>query len=115
MSLSLRTFYLLLFFSCICLNTFAQDRATITGVVSDQYGILPGAKLSIEGTNYKTTTDVNGIYTFKLEEGDYIIAAEFVMYESKTNSVNVKVGETVTLDFLLETGFSIDEPVFFRI
>ncbi|WP_299885988.1 TonB-dependent receptor [uncultured Lacinutrix sp.] len=111
--LSLKPLHLLLLIlSCsISFNAFSQNRAIITGTVSDQYGILPGAKLSIEGTNYKTTTDVNGVYIFNLEEGDYIVAAEFVMYESKTNSVSVKVGDTATLDFLLETGFSIDEPV----
>lgn len=103
-----RLFTVFLLFS---LSAFSQDRAVITGTVSDQFGFLPGAKVSLEGTNYKTTTDVNGVYVFNLEEGDYIVVAEFVMYNSKSNSVTVKVGETATLDFTLETGFSIDQPI----
>ncbi|WP_397363035.1 TonB-dependent receptor domain-containing protein [Olleya sp. R77988] len=100
-----------IFFSCLSLTSFAQERATITGIVSDKFGTLPGAKVTIEGTTFNTTTDVNGSYTFKLEEGDYILTAEFVMYNSVSKSVSLKVGDTSTLDFILETGFSIDQPI----
>ena len=89
----------------------AQTLATITGKVSDQFGILPGAKLSIEGLNTTTTTNVNGIYTFSLPEGQYTITASFVMYSSLTKTVTLNVEETIPLDFTLETSFSIDEPI----
>ena len=110
-SIQLRKNYLLffLFFSLISLS--AQNRATINGVVSDDYGALPGATVTIEGTTYKTTTDLDGGYTFSLEEGDYIVVASFVMYETKANAISVKVGETASQDFKLKTGFSMDEPV----
>jgi len=103
--------YLFILILAFTFSANAQDRAVITGTVSDQFGVLPGAKLSIEGTNIKTTTDVNGVYTFNVEEGDYIIVSEFVMYTSQTNSVSVKVGKTATLNFMLETAFPIDQPV----
>jgi iron complex outermembrane receptor protein len=99
---------------CILLTvttTYAQTRATITGTISDQFGGLPGATVSIEGTTLVTTTDVNGVYEFSVDEGTYIINANFVMYIKDTKEVSVKVGETVELDFLLETGFSIDQPI----
>ncbi len=89
----------------------AQERATITGNVSDQFGNLPGATVSIEGLNTVTTTDVNGNYSFSVEEGEYVIAASFVMYIKKSQSVVVRVGESAQLDFVLETGFSIDQPI----
>ena len=111
MFIPLKQYISCLFLLCFYLNTFAQDRATITGLVSDQFGTLPGAKISIEGTNLNTSTDVNGIYTINLEEGDYVVTANFVMYNSVSKSITVKVGETATLDFILETGFSIDQPV----
>ncbi|QXP59268.1 TonB-dependent receptor domain-containing protein [Olleya sp. HaHaR_3_96] len=111
MFIPLKQYISCLFLLCFYLNTFAQDRATITGLVSDQFGTLPGAKISIEGTNLNTSTDVNGIYTINLEEGDYVITANFVMYNSVSKSITIKVGETATLDFILETGFSIDQPV----
>ncbi len=90
---------------------YAQTRATITGTISDQFGGLPGATVSIEGTNIITTTDVNGAYMFSVDEGTYIINASFVMYITDTKEVSVKVGETAQLDFLMETGFSIDQPI----
>jgi iron complex outermembrane recepter protein len=97
------------FFVCESIN--GQTRAILTGKVSDQFGILPGAKVSIEGTDFSTTTNVNGIYTFDLEEGEYNISVSFVMYSTLTKTIILKTGETTTLDFILETSFSIDEPI----
>ncbi|MFC4635646.1 TonB-dependent receptor domain-containing protein [Dokdonia ponticola] len=104
----------LLFFLCTLLTIVtiqAQTRATITGTITDQFGALPGATVSIEGTTQVTTTDVNGVYEFSVDEGTYIIQAHFVMYIKDAKEVSVKVGETVQADFLLETGFSIDQPI----
>lgn len=63
---------------CLYFSSNAQERATITGIVYDQFGILPGAKVGIEGYDITTLTDVNGVYTFKLEEGDYILTANLL-------------------------------------
>lgn len=98
----------LLFFSQV---VSAQSRATVSGYVSDNFGNLPGATVSVEGTNISTTSDVNGFYTLELEEGNYVVGASFVMYKLLSKSVALKVGDKVDLDFLLETGFSIDQPI----
>ena len=98
-------------FFCFSQIVSSQSRATISGNVSDQFGSLPGARVSIEGTNQDTTTDVNGNYTFNVDEGEYVITAGFVMYKSVSKTTLVKVGETAQLDFVLETGFSIDQPI----
>ena len=99
---------LILFFINIC---FGQDRATITGTVTDQFGSLPGAIVSIEGSTISTTTDVNGLYSIEVDEGNYVVNASFVMYNNDAKEVLVKVGDTAIIDFMLETGFSIDQPV----
>lgn len=98
---------------CCCISqvTISQIRATISGNVSDQFGNLPGAKVSIEGTNHNTTTDINGDYTLLVDEGEYIITAGFVMYNPLSKTVVTNVGETVQLDFMLETGFAMDQPI----
>ncbi len=96
---------------CFVSNVYCQSRATISGNVSDQFGSLPGARVSIEGTGMTTTTDVNGNYTFGVDDGEYVVNAGFVMYTSVSKNVIVKVGETIQLDFVLETGFSMDQPV----
>ncbi|MEW7290660.1 TonB-dependent receptor [Aquimarina sp. 2304DJ70-9] len=101
---------MILFFCCFS-QVFSQSRATITGNVSDQFGNLPGARVVIEGTDKSTTTDVNGNYVFGVDEGEYVLTTGFVMYTSISKTVTIKVGDTLKIDFLLETGFSIDQPV----
>lgn len=98
-------------FFCIVFGVFSQSRAVITGNVSDQFGNLPGAKVFIEGTDKNTTTDIIGNYSFNVDEGEYVITSEFVMYTSVSKSITVKVGDTIKVDFVLETGFSIDQPI----
>lgn len=98
-------------FFCIVFGVFSQSRAVITGNVSDQFGNLPGAKVFIEGTDKNTTTDIIGNYSFNVDEGEYVITSEFVMYTAASKSITAKVGDTIKVDFVLETGFSIDQPI----
>ncbi len=103
--------FLIVLLAFCCFQVFSQSRAVISGNVSDQFGNLPGAKVSIEGTDKSTTTDVNGKYSFNVDEGEYILTSGFVMYTSISKTTHVKVGDTVQVDFVLETGFSMDQPV----
>lgn len=102
---------LLLTFMVFNALAYSQTRAKITGTVSDKFGTLPGAQVRIEGSNQNTTTDVNGNYVLNVEEGEYIINVSFVMYKTLAKSVTVKVGDTKALNFILETGFSINQPI----
>ena len=110
-SISLKILFFLLLTGGTSFTMFSQSRAIISGNVSDQFGNLPGARVSVEGSVYETTTDVKGNFTLDIEEGDYVVTAEFVMYNSAVKSITVKAGETAMVDFVLETGFSIDQPV----
>lgn len=92
-------------------TSFSQNRATVSGNVSDAFGKLPGALVTVEGFEIKTTTNIDGEFKLDLEEGDYVITASFIMYNAKSKSVSLKVGDEITIDFILETGFSADEPV----
>ncbi|MBQ4821706.1 TonB-dependent receptor [Aquimarina sp. MMG016] len=98
-------------FLCFVSLGFSQSRAVISGNVSDQFGNLPGARVVIEGNDKTTTTDVNGNYIFDVDEGEYVVTSGFVMYTSVSKTVSVKVGDTVRVDFVLKTGFSMDQPV----
>ncbi len=98
-------------FFCILQSVLSQSKGTISGNISDQFGNLPGARVSIEGTDQNTTTDVNGNYSFHIEKGEYVLTAGFVMYNTISKTVVIKEGETITLNFVLETGFSIDQPI----
>lgn len=101
------TLLLLIFTTVVC----AQSRAKIEGVVTDNFGVLPGTTVSIEGFNQTTQTDINGVFSFEVDEGEYILSASFVMYNVLYKTVEVKAGETQSVNFKLETGFSVDEPI----
>lgn len=103
--------YTVLLFFIGAFQIYAQSRAVISGKVTDQFGNLPGARISIEGSDRNTTTDVNGNYIFNVEEGEYVLTSEFVMYTPVSKAVNLKVGDTVQVDFMLQTGFSMDQPI----
>lgn len=102
---------LILFCFITNITLLAQNRTTLTGNISDKFGNLPGAEIEIEGSTISTISDINGNYTLNLEEGNYIVRASFVMYKQAEKTVNLKVGDSLKLDFKLEPGFSIDESV----
>ncbi len=103
-------YFIIIFAFCFQVN-WSQSKTVINGNVSDQFGNLPGAKVYIEGTDKSTTTDVNGNYHFDIDKGEYVITSDFVMYTPVSKEVVVKAGDSIQVDFLLETGFSIDQPV----
>jgi len=101
----------MLLFFCFSSISFSQSRGLISGNVSDQFGNLPGAKITIEGSDKIATTDVNGNYSFEVDEGEYILHVAFIMYTPVSKEVRIKVGDSVEVNFVLETGFSMDQPV----
>ena len=99
---------LIFFLAAVCL---AQDRGTITGIITDPAGAaVPGA--TVKGTNPATgqtqTSSTNNEGTFNflyLPAGKYTVTAEkagFRMAEAANISVNVST--TVRVDLKLEVG-----------
>jgi hypothetical protein len=50
---------------------FAQEK-TVTGVVSDASGPLPGANVIVKGTARGTQADLDGRYSVKAKTGDVL-------------------------------------------
>lgn len=91
----------------------AQE-ATVEGQVLDgsMGGPLPDANVQVAETMNGTITDGNGMYSLTVEPGTVTLKASFTGYESTTQTVEVEVGETVTVDFSLTSGeVGIDEVV----
>jgi TonB-linked SusC/RagA family outer membrane protein len=65
--------------------SFAQEK-TVTGVVSDKTGPLPGANVSVKGTKNSTQTDFDGKFTIKAKAGD-VLEVSFTGYSTKSISV----------------------------
>ncbi|MBP2283184.1 TonB-linked SusC/RagA family outer membrane protein [Flavobacterium sp. CG_23.5] len=89
--------------------SFAQEK-TVTGVVSDATGPLPGANVLIQGTTRGVQTDFDGKYSIKAKTGEVLIFSFIGMAESRatvgaSNSINIKLQDSsVKLEEVLITG-----------
>ena len=86
--------------------SFAQDSSvseqakqkTITGIVSDNYGPLPGANVVVKGTTRSAQTNFDGKYSIKAKIGE-ILVFSFTGFSNstvtvgKSNVINVKMKE----------------------
>ncbi len=65
-------------------KVYAQKAHTISGIVSDTFGPLPGASILLQGTVIGTETDFDGKFVFpkKLKKGDVLLIS-FIGYETK--------------------------------
>jgi TonB-linked SusC/RagA family outer membrane protein len=90
--------------------SFAQQK-TITGIVSDESGPLPGVSVVLKGTTNGTETNFDGKFTIKATKGS-IIVFRFLGYKEKeitvsdSDVINVKMQEDANvLEEVIVTGF----------
>ena len=86
---------------------FAQEK-TVTGVVSDETGPLPGANVVLKSTKKGTQTDVDGKYTIKAKAGDVLLISFIGM---KDASVTVGASNTVNVSMKSGAGVELGEVV----
>lgn len=104
-------FYKFFFFFAIlsCFTAFAQER-TITGLVSDDSGPLPGVSILIKSTTNGTETDFDGKYAIQANEGD-ILVFSFVGMKTQekivgtSNTINIVLQQDNALDEVVVVGF----------
>jgi len=84
---------------------FAQERGTVTGVVTaaENGGPLSAANISVGGTQIRTVTDGQGRYRLQVPAGQHIIRVATIGREAGSRTVTVAAGETVTANFSLGT------------
>ena len=88
----------------ITLGVNAQD-GKITGKIYDgsSGSTLPDAVVKLEGTNKGTASDLDGIYSLDgIKAGEYNVKASYVGYIAKNVKINIKSGETISVDMILE-------------
>lgn len=102
--------YLGRLFLMLCLisvpnHLLAQEKNTVSGKVFDETGqTIPGANVSLKGSDQNVITDVNGSYLFSnVTAGSYSILVTNVGYKSFEKKITVKEGESVKEDLFLET------------
>ncbi len=91
--------------------SFAQEK-TVTGVVSDAAGPLPGANVNVQGTQKGTTTDIDGRYSISANVGDvlvfsYVGMTDMTQKVGASNVVNASLKEGVELEGVVITALNI--------
>jgi len=86
--------------------SFAQEK-TVTGVVSDKSGPIPGANIVVKGAaNRSTQTDFDGKYSIKAKAGEVLI----ISFTGYTNST-VTIGAANSYNVTLNDGIKLEEVV----
>lgn len=88
---------MLFIFSCQGVWATARFQASIkvSGHVHDEDGKpMPGVNIIVKGSSAGTTTDVDGIYSISVENGNAILVFSFIGYESQ----EIQVGSRTAID-----------------
>lgn len=86
-------------------SSYAQE-VTVSGVVSDDSGPLPGVNVIIKGITTGTQTDFDGNYSIEANTGDVLVFS-FVGMETS----EITVGTETTINVSLKEGNILDEIV----
>jgi TonB-linked SusC/RagA family outer membrane protein len=91
--------------------SFAQEK-TVTGVVSDATGPIPGANVVVKGTARGTQTDIDGKYSISANPGDVLMFSYVGMQDSNAtvgaaNVYNATLSEGILLENVVVTALGI--------
>ncbi len=72
-------------------SSMAFTQAVLTGTITDQNGEpLPGANVSLKGTNNSNITDADGFFMFKeLENGSYTLVASYIGFGNYEKEISI--------------------------
>ncbi|PSQ65499.1 MAG: hypothetical protein BRD25_02605 [Bacteroidetes bacterium QH_1_61_8] len=102
-------FFSLLVFGVFCVampDAAAQSTGTVEGRVVDANDgtPLPGANVAVEGTSIGTSTNEDGRYALSgVPTGSQTIRVSFVGYEKAEKTLEVRSGETTSLNVKLKS------------
>jgi len=86
----------LISFMLVPSSLMAQMKATVFGRVTDsQTGkYMPGANVMLEGTNYGSAADFNGLFRISnVPPGNYTLVVSYIGYDKYSEQINVAGGE----------------------
>ncbi|OYU83589.1 MAG: SusC/RagA family TonB-linked outer membrane protein [Flavobacterium sp. BFFFF2] len=85
--------------------SFAQEK-TVSGVVSDESGALPGVNIKVKGAKKGIQTDLDGKFSISVNQGGEL-EFSFVGYETQV----MKVGASNKLNIKLQRGIILEDVV----
>jgi iron complex outermembrane receptor protein len=77
------------------------QKATLLGKVTDEKTATPLVAATVVAGGEGTVTDLDGNFSLLLEPGTYNVSLSYVGLDSKTESISLKAGETLTKVFSL--------------
>lgn len=83
----MKNIFSVLIFCCFCDMSFAQFM--VTGQINASGDRLPGANIQILNTNYATSSDAEGKFSFKLPAGNFVIKVSYIGYKTITQHFSV--------------------------
>ena len=84
-----RLFLVILFALCMPLCGFAQGAFNVEGVIKDASGEpIIGANVVENGTQNGTVSDINGVFTLKVKNGNAVLKVSYIGYVTQT--INIK-------------------------
>lgn len=91
----------------------AQSVGTIRGRISDEGNLpLAGANIFIRELRTGTATDDNGGFTLlRVPAGTHQLSVSYIGYRPETVAVEVKAGQTVSLNVRMQSGVIVGEEV----
>ena len=82
---------------------FAQNGAIKGKVTELESGNpVPFVNIGIKDQHKGTMCDINGIYEFSIEPGEYTVLFSSIGYEKFSKPITVKAGKTITLDVVMK-------------
>ena len=79
----------MLVFTCSTLTAQDQKKFTLSGIVSDEYGPLSGAIVTLQPENIFSPTNIDGEFSFQVYPGDYLLFVEAVNFGRISRSITV--------------------------
>lgn len=102
---------ILLYSLLLTIGINAQE-TVISGHISSEDSFLPFAGIHIKNSNKGSTSDENGNYSIRnLSPGSYTLIASFLGFISEKKQIEIKSGESITVNFKLTANGALDEVV----
>jgi len=95
----------------------ATTPGSLTGRVVDEMGyVLPGATITVEGTNIGTVSDVNGFFRLNgLTDGSYVVKITYIGYTPEERTFTIANDRTTSLNnVVMREGVLMQEVVVTR-
>ena len=84
-----------------------MGQQTVSGLVSDSDGPLPGATVIVQGTDNGVTTDFDGNFSIQASEGD-VLELSYVGFQTQTFTISANQD---TISVVLEADNELEEVV----